>query len=214
MKRREALRMGLMALGGTIISSQALAQAASCGLTPVQAKGPFYPIKDQADKNTDLTQVGTGQLAEGKIIWVQGIVTDQHCRPVPGALVEIWQACHSGKYDHPSDPNTAKLDPNFQYWGKAIANPKGEYKFKTILPGAYPADVGWMRPPHIHFKIQKLGYIELITQMYFAGDALNDQDLILKRIPKNERPKVVIPLQNIAGESHPVANFNISLEKI
>ncbi|GIS84434.1 MAG: hypothetical protein CM1200mP16_07340 [Nitrospina sp.] len=52
--------------------------------------------------------------------------------PVEGALVEIWQACSTGKYNHPSDSNKARLDPNFQYWGKAVTNEKGLYAFKTI----------------------------------------------------------------------------------
>ena len=214
MKRRELLKFGMVAAGGVLIANQTLAQSA-CGLTPAQTEGPFYPIKDQLDKDRDLTSVnGSSQLAEGKIIIVRGTVTNQFCKPVEGALVEIWQACHSGKYNHPGDTNTAKLDPNFQYWGKAITNDYGVYSFKTIIPGAYPADTNWTRPPHIHFKIQKLGYLELITQMYFQGEVLNDQDLILKRIPKNDQSKVIIPLIPGEAQAPPGAHFNISLEKL
>ncbi len=211
--RRNALQIGLTALGGMLLVPTASA-ASSCQLTPDQAKGPFYPIKDQLDKDGDLTSVRNlaGQ-ALGKIILVEGLVSDQHCKPVQGVLVEIWQACASGKYDHPGDPNPAQLDPNFQYWGKALTDATGFYRFKTILPGAYPANSTWRRPPHIHFKIQKLGYRELITQLYFEGDPLNDKDLILQDLTPAERKNVVVPL--VPGEGPvPTAQFNIGIVSV
>lgn len=214
LKRRNALKYGLMAIGGAVISTHALAQT-TCGLTPPQTEGPFYPVKDQKDKDTDLIWVdGHKNPALGKVVIVQGIVSDELCQPLAGALVEIWQACHSGKYNHSEDPNTAPLDPNFQYWGKAVTDDQGKYQFRTIVPGAYPADVGWIRPPHIHFKVHKLRYVELITQMYFAGEALNEQDLILLKIPAKDRSKVVVPLIDVEGEPYPIANFNLSLQKV
>ena len=148
------------------------------------------------------------------MIIVKGQVTDQNCNPVKGVLVEIWQACASGKYNHPSDPNTAPIDPNFQYWGKSVTDDQGRYKFRTILPGAYPADTDWMRPPHIHFKISRVGYKELITQMYFAGQELNGQDLILQDLSQDEQEKVIVPLKNEAGQAHPVGEFNIQIRKL
>lgn len=214
--RRSLLKMGLVTAGGLLATSTAAAQAV-CQLrsTPEQPEGPFYPIKDQPDKDTDLIYVnGSTKQALGTVILVQGTVSNQMCEPVSGALVEIWQACHTGKYNHQSDPNSAALDPNFQYWGKAVSDSNGHYQFRTIIPGAYPAGEGWIRPPHIHFKVQRLGYFELITQMYFAGEALNDQDLILNRLPLNDRNNVVIPLIEKETAAHPVANFNITLEKI
>jgi protocatechuate 3,4-dioxygenase beta subunit len=183
--------------------------------TPAQTEGPFYPIKSQLDTDADLVVVkGARSSAKGKIIFVQGVVTDQHCRPVKGALVEIWQACESGRYNHPSDPNTAPLDPNFQYWGKAVTDANGNYRFRTIIPGAYPADTDWVRPPHIHFKISCKGYLELITQMYFAGETLNQLDKILQRLPKAEQDKVVIQLESATDVPAPVAHFDIVLEKL
>lgn len=214
--RRNLLRMGLVTAGGLLATSAATAQSL-CQLktTPEQPEGPFYPVKDQPDKDTDLIYVnGSTKQAQGDVIIVEGSVTDQNCNPVGGALVEIWQACHTGKYDHPSDPNTAALDPNFQYWGRALTKADGHYQFRTIIPGAYPAGDGWIRPPHIHYKVQKLGYIELITQMYFAGESLNDQDLILNRIHPSQRNNVVVPLITKSNANHPVATFNITLEKI
>lgn len=213
LNRRQTLKLGLLGTGLTFLGSQGLAENL-CRLTPIQTEGPFYPIHGQLDTNEDLVQLnGKSEKAKGKIIWVQGKVQDLSCQPIAGALVEIWQACHTGKYDHPSDPNPAALDPHFQYWGKSVSDQNGNYRFRTIVPGAYPAAAGWVRPPHIHFKIQKLGYLEMITQMYFSGEKLNSHDRILQRLPLVDQRNVVVELKDSKELGHPVAEFNITLEK-
>ncbi len=210
--RRKALKLGIFAATAGV-ATNAVAQAI-CKTTPVQPEGPFYPVDDQPDKDTDLVTLrGSSQLAKGQIIIVQGIVENCDRGPIEGVLVEIWQACASGKYNHRSDPNPAPLDPNFQYWGKAVTNARGEYRFRTIVPGAYPADEGWVRPPHIHFKVQKRGFMELITQMYFAGDVLNKSDRILSRLKLEDQKKVIVPLVPTEDLPYPVATFNITLER-
>jgi protocatechuate 3,4-dioxygenase, beta subunit len=211
LNRRKALKLSLFAASAGVASTGIA--AAICGdKTPIQPEGPFYPIQDQEDKDNDLVKVvGRAQSPKGDVIVVAGKVTDVDCAPVAGALVEIWQACASGKYNHKNDPNEAELDPNFQYWGQAVTDKDGVYSFRTIIPGAYPAGDGWVRPPHIHFKVAKRGYLELITQMYFAGNELNDQDLILKRVKAQDRSKVVIQLKK--ADPHPIAVFDITLEK-
>lgn len=222
MERRQLLKQ--LGIGtGMILGSAALGHAAEiCGKTPAQTEGPFYPIKDQSDKDWDLTQLnGSSRRALGDEIIVVGTVLDQNCKPVPGTLVEIWQACISGKYNHPNDPNTAPLDPDFQYWGKSISDENGVYLFKTIIPGEYPADTNWIRPPHIHYKVHKWGYKELTTQLYFAGNKYNKTDLILNAIPKTERERVVRPIEDkellIPGENlslRRVVNFDLIIEKV
>lgn len=200
-------------------SARAFANACALDLTPKQTKGPFYPVADQIarqlDKDADLIAVeGQPDIAKGQIVIVEGKLTDQHCVPVAGALVEIWQACASGRYNHPSDPNKAELDPNFQYWGKSVTDADGVYRFRTLIPGSYQADVNWRRPPHIHFKVAHLGYRELITQMYFAGEALNERDLILQDLEKADQKKVIVGFQQQPGSPHPVGVFDIQIQKI
>lgn len=217
--RRDLLKHTLTASAALIgVSSLAKAQyGAQClnGKTPKQPEGPFYPIVDQLDKDNDLINIrGSQKIAKGQVILVQGVVTDQNCQAVPGVLVEIWQACHTGKYNHAGDPNPAALDPDFQYWGKAVTNERGEYRFRTIVPGAYPAGDGWIRPPHIHFKVSKRGYLELITQMYFAGHDLNMKDFYIQRLSKADREKIIIPLRHVQQLPHPVGNFNIQIERL
>ena len=115
--RRNLISKALIISGSLITGAKAFSKV--CGLTPEQTEGPFYPIQNQADKNNDLTILkGNLTRATGKVVILSGIVQDDFCRPIEGAMVEIWQACHTGKYNHSSDPNPAKLDPHFQYWAK------------------------------------------------------------------------------------------------
>ncbi len=207
--------VGLMAAGP--MSAFGAGLKAVCGTTPTQPEGPFYPADLPLDSDSDLTRVdGDPARAEGQVVYVGGQVSDEGCRPVRGALVEIWQACASGRYDHSSDPNPARLDPHFQYYGRAVTNENGRYLFRTILPGAYPAGAGWTRPPHIHFKVAALGFHELITQMYFEGQPLNGADRILRSIPASQRHRVVVPLREPGSGHEPgsrAAAFDLSLVK-
>lgn len=209
--RRNLLKKLALAVPVGIVSKSALANA--CGITPEQTEGPFYPIADQLDKNTDLTQIeGRSARALGEVCFIAGVVQDEFCQPVPGALVEIWQACVTGKYNHPADPNPAKIDPNFQYWGRTVTDKNGEYLFKTIVPGAYPATSTWMRPPHIHFKVHLRGFEELTTQMYWKGHALNKTDRILQRLSQKERELVEVEFKNRRG--FPFGQFNLTLKAL
>jgi protocatechuate 3,4-dioxygenase beta subunit len=220
--RRKLLQFGgvsALALGAGSLAATRLQDF--CGTTPAQSEGPFYPVRDQADKNTDLTFVegrDPTHIALGEIIYLSGKVVDQHCVPVAGVVVDIWQACASGRYDHPGDTrNRSALDPNFQYWGIAATAIDGTYSFKTIKPGHYEAGPGWVRPPHIHFKVSKLGYQELITQLYFAGNRYNSDDRILRRVPTRDRASVVRELRPRPLENNRAAfdmSFDITIERL
>ena len=195
LSRRQLLK-ALLATAGTLASSTVLVAAVRdlCLLTPPQTEGPYYPVHDQLDKDNDLTRVeGQTGLATGQTIYVRGQVRDAACRPIQGALVEIWQASANGRYNHPRDRgNSAPLDPHFQYWGNTRTDREGGYLFKTIMPGRYYAGRNWMRPAHIHFKIHRAGLPEVATQMYFAGDPYHKGDFVLNEVPAEERARVIV----------------------
>lgn len=216
MKRRELISNTLKTLGAATIASMSMTTIKaneSCQLTAEQPEGPFYPINNQSDKDNDLTKInGNDKVALGEVIILKGIVQNELCKPVAGALVEIWQACETGKYNHPGDPNTSKLDPNFQYWGRAITDINGHYAFKTIKPGEYAASSNWVRPPHIHLKVHLRGYEELTTQIYFAKNkSLNSKDLILMRLSEEERKNVIVDFKT-KGNIYPEGQFDITLK--
>ncbi len=188
------------------------------GVTPTQIEGPFYPINhlpvDQIKVGTDLVFLdGQVEKAQGDVVVIEGVVMDESAQTIPGVLVEIWQACASGRYNHAEDPNPAPLDSNFQYWGKAITDANGFYCFRTIIPGSYPAEEGWTRPAHIHFKVTHHRYKELITQMYFKHDPLNAVDQILQKLDLAEQERLIVEFINRIDQKHPVGQFNIQLEQ-
>ncbi|WP_141735013.1 dioxygenase family protein [Oligoflexus tunisiensis] len=214
LNRRKLIQASFF-LGAAGPAGFALAQEACLGTpSPSQPEGPFYPVKPQRDLDADLTRLaGKNQVARGEILdlWVQ--VQDEDCQSLEGALVDLWQACATGKYNHPRDPNTADLDPYFQYWAKAYTDASGYVKIRTIKPGAYPAADGWIRPPHIHFKISAPGFRELTTQMYFAGEALNQKDLILLDLPLEEGNRLIVRFDREEGEVIPKGVFTVQLKK-
>lgn len=210
--RRSFLKVGFV--GGFVswlTGCDSKAEGGTLAPTPPEIEGPFHPITAQKDKDFDLTQVeGKEGVAKGKVIMIEGKVVDTDNKPIEDATVELWQANAAGRYAHPHDANTAPLDPNFQGWAIAPSGKDGAFKFKSIYPGTYPAADDWTRPPHIHFKVSKLGYVELVTQMYFPDEPLNDKDLLLKR--KKEAEQRLMIAESVQADV-PTYRYQIVLEK-
>jgi protocatechuate 3,4-dioxygenase beta subunit len=122
----------------------------------------------------DLAKVD-GHEAMGERIIVAGKVLDEDGRPVPETMIEIWQANSAGRYHHERDQHDAPLDPHFRGVGRVFTDREGNYRFKSIKPGAYPwrnHHNAW-RPNHIHLSLFGPGFAtRLVTQMYFPGDPL------------------------------------------
>ena len=137
--------------------------------------GPVFGHMDLGDTDHDLiiNYASTGKSAIGERIVVRGKVLDESGKPVPNALIEVWQANAGGRYRHKNDSYLAPLDPNFGGCGRCLTDSDGNYSFRTIKPGPYPWPNGgndW-RPAHIHFSIFGQAFTQrLITQMYFEGD--------------------------------------------
>lgn len=146
---------------------------------------PVWPAlaEGEADLTTN-ARVNGEPIGERLIL--EGKLTDEAGRPVPGALIEIWQANAAGRYIHREELHPAPLDPNFLGAGRAITGADGGYRFVTIKPGSYPWGNhrnAW-RPAHIHFAIFGAGIAQrLVTQMYFPGDPTLPYDPIFNAIP-------------------------------
>lgn len=216
--RRSFLKLAGLTGISALASMKGAEALDSCDFRPTvqQPLGPFYPKRFPLDTDVDLTILkGSSKRAIGELVIVEGVVTDEFCRPVAGAIVEIWQACHTGKYNHPSDTSPTPLDPDFQYYGTMKTNALGEYSFKTIKPGSYQASDTWRRPPHIHYKVSLRGYRELVTQLYFEGDVLNQHDHILQDLHHEDQKKVVVKFDrvNLKGESVLKGKFDLTIKK-
>jgi protocatechuate 3,4-dioxygenase, beta subunit len=221
--RRELLGAGAGAAAGLVarrLGGETPPQPACDDATAPQTRGPYYPTRDRPDEDPDLTHVeGRPGRATGEIVYVRGRVLDERCKPVAGALVEIWQANCWGRYDHERDAgNPRPLDPNFQSWAEMLTDKDGGFRFKTIKPGSYPADdSGWIRPPHIHFRVSRRGYHELVTQMYFAGEPLNETDRIRQALDPEDRDRVTVALQSAGADAEAEARlggFDLTLRQV
>lgn len=153
-----------------------------------EISGPVFGHSMLGELDNDLIHnfARPGESAIGERIIVHGRVLDERARPVPGALLEFWQANAGGRYRHKKETYLAALDPNFGGCGRTITDEDGFYAFRTIKPGPYPWPNGvndW-RPAHIHFSIFGHGFAQrLITQMYFEGDPMIWKCPIVATIP-------------------------------
>ncbi|CAN90316.1 dioxygenase [Sorangium cellulosum So ce56] len=202
--------LGLTALGlGGLISKQLFAQPLVYDLpapappdvvvaptpacveqpqTDSMEEGPFYapntPLK------TDFRRPGH----RGRELVLRGRVLDVRCRPIPGAVIDLWQADENALYDN--------ID--YGYRGHQFTGPGGEFEVSTVFPKGYSI-LGLARSPHIHAKVQGAKTKLLTTQIFFPEDAESHA-----RDPRFN-PRLVADLRRTASGS-PVATFDFVLE--
>jgi protocatechuate 3,4-dioxygenase beta subunit len=178
--------LGRLALGGAAFAVPTFftvpgAFAQELTRTPPMTEGPFYPDRLPLDTDNDLLIINDSVTpAVGTIAHVTGRVLGPTGSPVRNALVEIWQCDAQQVYHHTGDTGRggARMDANFQGFGRFLTGSGGEYYFRTIRPVPYPG-----RPaPHIHFKIKRGGRELLTTQLFIAGHAGNLRDGIFRSL--------------------------------
>ena len=177
--------------------------------TPAQTPSPFYPRSFPADSDADLLHVaGHNRAAQGVATEIAGKILDTAGHPVRGARVEIWQCDANGHYHYVGDDEGRRpLDRDFQGYGTAVTDGDGGYRFLTIRPVPYPG-----RTPHIHFAVAAPGFARLVTQMYVAGERLNERDPVLADIrDPAARARVIVPLRPMSGPVALAGTFDIVL---
>lgn len=152
------------------------------GATEGSNLGPFY-----LDNAPDM-QLG-GHLADGRegvTVLVHGKVMDTLRNPLPGAIIDTWQADSSGTY-----PIQEEGQDKYDLRAKFVANEKGEYYYTTVLPKPYtvPYDgpVGdllragnrhaW-RAAHLHYIIRAKGMNAITTEVFFENTEYLDNDAV------------------------------------
>ena len=174
-------------------------------LTLSEITGPGSLPTELDPIDADLTRnAGTRGEPIGERIIVSGRVVNESGLPLPGTLIEMWQANAAGRYHHQVDQHRAPLDPNFIGAGRCLTDTDGGYRFLTLHPGAYPwaNDVNSWRPPHLHFSLFGPALpSRLITQMYFPGDPLHAGDAILDAVPAGARSRLIATYDPDLSES-------------
>ena len=161
-RRLLAAGLGLPFLAWRAATAQGLRPTPACGgaeasaqATPPQTAGPFY-IPDSPRRASLLEP---GETAPRLLLAGRVLTTD--CRPVGGALLDVWHCDAAGRYDN----------AGFRYRGHLFADASGGYRLETVVPGLYPG-----RTRHIHIRVQAPGGQPLTTQLYFPGEPGNAAD--------------------------------------
>jgi len=179
---------GTHALLPLILATAVAAAAAAAELmpTPQDVEGPFYPDRLPLDTDNDLAHIdGRDTLAQGRMIRLEGRVTDTRGRPLDGVRIELWQADAGGRYLHSADPMPERRDPDFQGFGIATTDAMGHYRFRTVVPAGYGS-----RPPHFHLRLTYRERALLVTQLYLPGEA-GEAGLPKRRISVREAAQTV-----------------------
>jgi hydroxyquinol 1,2-dioxygenase len=139
--------------------------------TEATVVGPFFTA------NSPEVPIG-GDIAggaPGQPCWVEGTVTGTDGNPVPGALIEVWQADEDGVYGRAH--LFTRGDGYYAFWGLTPTpypiphdGPVGRLLEKT---GRSP-----MRASHLHFKVTAPGARTLVTHIFVEGDDLLDRDAV------------------------------------
>lgn len=144
-------------------ASKKLAATPECGddddPTPEQTQGPFYTPK--TPRRASLLEPGL----PGTRLVVAGRVFARDCRPVPGAMLDFWQAGDDGEYDN----------EGYRLRGHQFADREGRWRLETVVPGLYPG-----RTRHIHVRVQPPAGRVLTTQLYFPDEPRNRRDGIFR----------------------------------
>jgi protocatechuate 3,4-dioxygenase alpha subunit len=156
--------------------------------TASQTVGPYFSIGLERLRKNNL--VGPG--VSGEQVAIAGRVLDGDGKPVPDALLEIWQANSHGKYPHPEDTQDKPLEAGFQGYGRAPTDENGQFSFTTIKPGPVPGPDGKLQAPHIAVSVFARGLLRrLVTRIYFPDEAANAGDFILHLVEPARRGTLI-----------------------
>lgn len=155
-----------------------------CVLTAEQDEGPFFV---RAPVRRDIREDRAGLPLTLRM----QVVKADTCRPVQGAVVEVWHCDAAGGYsgyradlarkpldtmwyffrgrDGGLDTHVEPTDPGTFLRGAQATGPEGLVEFRTIFPGWYEP-----RVPHVHAKVFVEGSCYLTTQLYFPDDVARD----------------------------------------
>src|SRR5882672_3197594 len=148
------------------------------GATEATVLGPFFAHgAKEYGYGGDLR---VGCTVKGEDVWVSGRVLGTDGKPVPNAVLDIWQAKADGIYD------VQEAEGEFELRGRVKANAKGEYAFASYKPKFYsiPMDgpVGELVKKtgnrHMHPIVSAPGYQQVITHVFVDGDPYLDGDAV------------------------------------
>jgi protocatechuate 3,4-dioxygenase beta subunit len=187
--------------------------AGSEGATENTVLGPFYvpgsPVREFGASILENEDPGTPLLVQGRVVDLEG-------KPIPGALLDIWQNATNRLYAV-QDPNQ---DPN-NLRGQFYSRDDGSFEFRTIQPVPYPipddGPIGEMlrisgrhpwRAAHIHVVASARGHKTLTTHIFDANSDYLDSDAVF-----GVRDSLIIDFARDPSGKGLAARFDITLER-
>lgn len=176
-----------------------------CVLTSPQVEGPFYfPSPNRKD-------IVEGRKGKPMNLKMQ-ILNAADCKPIEGAVVELWHCDAEGIYSGYPEEIAHDLWKTFMFVGSngektgegyhadpvtdtkflrglQHSDTSGLVEFNTIFPGWYEG-----RIPHIHFKVFVGKTLRFTSQFYFDQDFQNKVYTSIE--PYKQYGKCPIALQN------------------
>lgn len=150
--------LGTIFLGSKKAGMNLLLTDCNDPITPPVPVGPYY-------KDEKLFRMDIVEQKKGTPIEYIFKVEDKHCKPIEGAIVDIWQCDADGHYSDFEKENSLG-----QTWlrGYQQTDKNGECRFKSIFPGWYSG-----RLTHVHVKVHLNEVNVLTTNTFFPKNVEN-----------------------------------------
>ncbi|MCA1845351.1 MAG: catechol 1,2-dioxygenase [Actinobacteria bacterium] len=177
--------------------------AGTPGTTDSNVEGPFFAAgAPTLEPDGDgLASLPMRANEPGDRLVFSGVVRSTGGEPLPGAVLDVWQADGTGAYS-----GFAPGLPEWNLRGRVSTDNGGRFSILTVVPLAYdiPGEPHTARvlellglephrPAHIHVRLESPGYAPLTTQVYFAGDPWLEHDVV-----GAARPSLVTKLEPAA----------------
>jgi protocatechuate 3,4-dioxygenase alpha subunit len=174
--------------------------------TTSQTVGPYFKIGFSPLYRDELA----GPEVRGERITIEGRVFDGEGRPVPDAVLELWQADTNGKYASPSALESRPAERTFFGFGRIPTDDEGAFRFSTIRPGSVAGPGETKQAPHIVVSIFMRGLLtRLVTRIYFFDETANEKDAVLQLVePQRRGSLMAMPVAGNAG----LWEWNVNLQ--
>ena len=157
--------------------------------------GPFYRTgSPYRAKLTPPFEPGTVLVVTGRI-W-----SFETKKPLANASLDLWQV----------DNQTADYsngNGDFKNRARLVTDETGAFEFETVHPIPYSPGANFWRSPHIHFIATAPKHRQLVSEMFFKGDAKQDIDQLF-----HPALAVAVEKKKINGKDYETAVFDIVLE--
>jgi protocatechuate 3,4-dioxygenase, alpha subunit len=156
--------------------------------TASQTVGPFFSIGLDAFLRGEAAGAGTDEDR----VTVRGRVMDGDGQPVPDAVLEIWA---------PLNERDGVDEDGYPIgFARVATNDCGEFAF-TVWRAVSQEHEGKVHAPHVAVLVFMRGLLRhLVTRMYFANEAANRKDSVLKMAPEDRRETLIAQATGQPGQ--------------